>query len=110
MHENNDIVSITRQFLTIARSESKSGLGPLLTGLPQDVLDRLATLDLAQIESLALNVNVSLLTLRLDAAELERLIALGEKSRPSYALSLVASKNRDRRVSLKRPAKLKQVV
>lgn len=109
MTDNNDIVSITRQFLTIARSESKSEVGTLLTGLPQAVLDRLATLDLAQIESIARTISVSLITLRLDAEELERLITLGEKSRPTYALSLISNPKRERQTVQKRVAKLSNI-
>lgn len=109
MTDNNDIVSITRQFLTIARSESKSEVGTLVTGLPQAVLDRLATLDLAQIESLARAINVSLITLRLDADELDRLITLSDKSRPTYALSVISNPKRERQAVRKRVAKLTNV-
>lgn len=109
MTDNNDIVSITRQFLTIARSESKSEVGTLVTGLPQAVLDRLATLDLAQIESLARAINVSLITLRLDADELDRLLTLSDKSRPTYALSVISNPKRERQAVRKRVAKLTNV-
>lgn len=102
MPENNDMVSITRQFLTFARSESKSGVGSLVTGLPQEILDRLSLLDIGQIESLSRTVGISLFSFRLDIDELDKLLAISEQSRAAYALSLVTSPKREQRFAKKR--------
>jgi len=47
----NDIISINRQFLTMARDASKARSGELLTGLSRGVLDRLAQMSLEEIFS-----------------------------------------------------------
>ena len=47
----NDIISINRQFLTMAREAAKSKSGEIVTGLSRPVLDKLANLSLDQIEA-----------------------------------------------------------
>ncbi|WP_126448319.1 hypothetical protein [Sulfuricystis multivorans] len=86
----NDIISINRQFLIMAREAAKSQAGEVITGLPRPVLDKLAALSLEQIEAIAQEVGVSLITLRLNEAELDRLLAM--RQRMAYSLSVVALK------------------
>lgn len=92
----NDIVSINRQFLIMARqlANSKSESGEIVTGLPRPVLERLANLSLDQIEAIAQGVGVSLISFRLSEAELTRLTALQESQRAAYSLAVVASEKR----------------
>lgn len=90
----NDIISINRQFLIMAREAANSKSGEIITGLPGPVLDRLANLSLDQIEAIAQGVGVSLITFRLSEAELTRLTALQESQRAAYSLAVVASEKR----------------
>lgn len=90
----NDIISINRQFLTMAREEAKSRSGEIVTGLPRPLLDKLAGLSLDQIERIAQGTAVSLISLRLTEAELDRLIALQNDQRTAYSLAVAASMER----------------
>lgn len=92
-----DLTAITRLFLIWARSESSSPAGRLATGLPPGVLGRIAKLNLAEIDRLAENLSVSVVSLRIDEAMLEKLLAMPDTSRMPFALSLVAGDTRDRR-------------
>jgi hypothetical protein len=92
-----DMVAINRLFLIWARNESASPAGRLTTGLPQGVLDRIAKLDLAEIDRLAENLSVSVVSLRIDEAMLEKLLAIPDSSRMPFVLSLVAGDTRARR-------------
>jgi len=85
-----DIISINRQFLIMAREAASAKSGEILTGLPRPVLDLLATLSLDQIEAIAKGAGVSLITLRLNEAELTRLAALQGDQRTAYSLAVVA--------------------
>lgn len=90
----NDIISINRQFLIMAREAAKSGSGELLTGLSRPMLDRLAGMTLEQIEGLAKGAGVSLISIRLNDAELNRLCSLHETQKAAYAIAVVASGDR----------------
>ncbi|CUB08006.1 MULTISPECIES: flagellar transcriptional regulator FlhD [Tepidiphilus] len=92
----NDIVSINRQFLIMARqlANSKSESGEIVTGLPRPVLERLANLSLDQIEAIAERIGISLITIRLNEAELARLASLQDGQRAAYSLAVVASGSR----------------
>ena len=90
----NDIISINRQFLTMAREAAKSKSGEVVTGLSRPVLDKLAGLSLDQIESIAQGAAVSLISLRLTEAELNRLVSLQNSQRTAYSLAVMASTER----------------
>ena len=92
----NDIVSINRQFLIMARqlANSKSESGEIVTGLPRPVLERLANLSLDQIEAIAERIGISLITIRLNEAELARLASLQDGQRAAYSLAVVAPGSR----------------
>lgn len=87
-----DIISINRQFLTIARSTATTLSGELLTGLSRPVLDKLSRLSLDQIDSIARSASVSLISLRLTEAELERLLSLHNGRQAAYALAVMAAR------------------
>ena len=89
-----DIVSINRSFLIMAREAANTRSGEVITGLPRPVLDRLGKMNLDEIERLARGAGVSLISFRLNEAELERLASLHDRQRPAYALSVVATKGR----------------
>jgi flagellar transcriptional activator FlhD len=92
----NDIISINRQFLVMAREmASNTGIGEVVTGLPRSVLERLKDLSLEEIEALAREIGVSLITFRLKEAELNRLLFMPKEQRPAYSLMVVANKNLD---------------
>lgn len=85
-----DIISINRQFLIMAREAANSPAGEVITGLPRQVLDRLSKLSLDQIEEIAQEVGVSLITLRISENQLDRLIALKSPRRAAYSLALAS--------------------
>lgn len=89
-----DIVSINRSFLILAREAANTTSGEVITGLPRAVLDRLGKMNLDEIERLAQSAGVSLISFRLNEAELDRLASLHDRKRPAYALSVVATKGR----------------
>ena len=90
----NDIISINRQFLTMAREAAKSKSEEIVTGLSRPVLDKLAGLSLDQIEGIAQGAAVSLISLRLTEAELNRLVSLQNSQRTAYSLAVAASTER----------------
>lgn len=89
-----DIVSINRQFLIMAREAANSPSGEIITGLSRQVLEKLSKLSLDQIEEIAQGAGVSLISFRLSEAELTRLTALQEGQRAAYSLAVVASEGR----------------
>lgn len=90
----NDIVSINRQFLIMARQLANSKSGEIVTGLPRPVLERLANLSLDQIEAIAERIGISLITIRLNEPELARLASLQDGQRAAYSLAVVAPGSR----------------
>jgi len=90
----NDIISINRQFLTMAREAAKSKAGEIVTGLSRPVLDRLANMSLDQIEGIAQETGVCLISFRLTEAELNRLLSLQKGQQAAYSLAVMASSER----------------
>lgn len=90
----NDIISINRQFLTMARDAAKSKSGEIITGLSRPVLDKLANMSLDQIEGIAQETGVSLISFRLTEAELNRLLSLQKGQQAAYSLAVIASTER----------------
>jgi hypothetical protein len=78
----------------MAREAASSKSGELVTGLSRPVLERLATLPVDQIDVIAKQSGVSLFRLRLNEAELDRLLSLDGARRQSYLLNVVASEDR----------------
>lgn len=87
-----DVVSINRQFLTMARQAAQSPSGEIVTGLARPILDQLSRLTLDQIDAIAQAASVSLISLRLTEAELQRLITLNNGRQMAYALAVVSSR------------------
>lgn len=90
----NDIISINRQFLTMAREAGKSNSGEIITGLSRPILDKLGKLSLDQIEGIAQGAAVSLISFRLTEAELHRLVLLQNGRMAAYSLAVMASAER----------------
>ena len=64
--EKRDLIKINRQFLLLTRQLALDGTAAeLMTGLPRSVIDRIASLDMDEIEELSETVGISLYTLRL---------------------------------------------
>lgn len=89
-----DIVSINRQFLIMAREAANSPSGEITTGLSRKVLDGIARLSLDQIEAIAKEIGVSLISFRLSEDELARLSSLQKDRQTAYSLAVVAPKGR----------------
>lgn len=87
----NDIISINRQFLIMAREASKSKSGEVMTGLSRAVLDRLAQMSLEEIESMARDMGISAISVRLTESEIDRLLSLKGQQKAAYSLSIAAS-------------------
>jgi hypothetical protein len=92
-----DIISINRQFLIMAREAAKLNSGEVVTGLQRSVLDRIGKLSLDEIETIAQNVSVSLVSFRLNDNELARLISLSDKQKKAYSASVAAREGGDGR-------------
>ena len=86
----NDIISINRQFLIMAREASKARSGEVLTGLSRGVLDRLAQMNLDEIEAMARDIGISVISLRLNEAEMDRLLALQGLQKAAYTMTIAA--------------------
>ena len=86
----NDIISINRQFLIMAREASKARSGEVLTGLSRGVLDRLAQMSLDEIEAMARDIGISVISLRLNEVEMDRLLALHGLQKAAYTLAIAA--------------------
>ena len=54
----NDIISINRQFLIMAREASKSRAGEIMTGLSRTALDRIAQMTLDEIDAMARDLSL----------------------------------------------------
>lgn len=86
----NDIISINRQFLIMAREASKNESAELLTGLSRNVLDMIGKMTLEEIEAMARDMGISAISLRLSKTEMERLMALQGLQKAAYSMSIAA--------------------
>ena len=88
-----DAVSINRAFLIMAREAARANKASaeVATGLSSQTLERLSAMTIDEIERLAQSMgDVSLITLRLDDAEIDRLVSITPSARPAYAVSVLA--------------------
>lgn len=74
----NDYVSLNRSFLMLARQDASDPAAPLSTGLPQELLAKLKSMTIDQVDELAKNLPVSVFTMRLSAKQME-VIAEGDQ-------------------------------
>lgn len=89
-----DIISLNRQFLIMARDEANSKSGELVTGLPRGILDKLTKLTVDQIDTIAEQAGLSLISFRLSEAEIERLVSLDKTKSSAYLLNVLATEER----------------
>ena len=83
--EQRDILKINRQLLLLTRQMANdSDAAELMTGLSKPVIDKIATLDMEEIEELAETVGVSLYTLRFSDSVFTRLLQLPRDAPVSY--------------------------
>ena len=93
--EQRDILKINRQLLLLTRQMAKdSDAAELMTGLPKSVIDKIATLDMDEIDELAETVGVSLYTLRFSDPVFIRLLQMPRDARSTYAEAALAGNNR----------------
>ncbi len=83
-----DITSLNYQYLLIARELGKSSAGRLLTGLPKNILERLAEMSLEEIEDLAATSGVCLVSIRFSEAQMLKLLNMPNSYRTTYAMSI----------------------
>lgn len=85
MAERN-LQKLHRNFLLITQQASHDGkAAELLTGLPRSVIDRIALLDIDEIDELVETMSVSLITLRLSDQAFSRLIQMTREAKNAYA-------------------------
>lgn len=87
----NDIISINRQFLIMAREASKSRSGEIVTGLSRNALDRISQMTLDEIDSMARDIGISVISIRLTETEMDRLLSLQGLQKAAYSISIAAS-------------------
>lgn len=93
--EQRDILKINRQLLLLTRQLAHDGdAAELMTGLPRSVIDRIATLDMDEIDELAETVGVSLYTLRLSDPAFSRLLLMPRDAKSAYAEAALVSNGR----------------
>ena len=86
-----DIISVNRQFLILARERAKDKPADVscdvVTGLTASVLNKIAQLDMEQIEELAQS-EIGLFTLRISEKQIETILSdMREKKRTAYLLA-----------------------
>jgi flagellar transcriptional activator FlhD len=93
--EQRDILKINRQLLLLTRQLANDGdAAELMTGVPKSVIDKIATLDMEEIEELAETVGVSLYTLRFTDPAFTRLLQMPRDARSTYAEAALVSNTR----------------
>jgi len=83
-----DIISLNYHYLMIARELGKSNAGRLLTGLPKNVLEKIAEMSLEEIEELASTSGVCLVSIRFNETQMLKLLNMPNTYRTSYAMSI----------------------
>mgnify|MGYP000844055197 CR=1 FL=1 len=95
MLEQRDILKINRQLLLLTRQMAQdTEAAELMTGLPKTVIEKIATLDMDEIDDLAETVGVSLYTLRLNDPAFTRLLQMPREARSTYAEAAIAGNSR----------------
>jgi flagellar transcriptional activator FlhD len=95
MLEQRDILKINRQLLLLTRQMARdTEAAELMTGLPKTVIEKIATLDMDEIDDLAETVGVSLYTLRLNDPAFTRLLQMPREARSTYAEAAIAGNSR----------------
>ncbi len=93
--EQRDILKINRQLLLLTRQMANDGdAAELMTGVPKSVIDKIATLDMEEIEELAETVGVSLYTLRFSDPTFTRLLQMPRDARSTYTEAALVSNTR----------------
>lgn len=93
--EQRDILKINRQLLLLTRQiASDSDAAELLTGFPKSVIDKIATLDMEEIDELAETVGVSLYTLRFSDPAFSRLLQMPRNAKSTYAEAALVGNTR----------------
>lgn len=87
----NDIVSINRQFLFLARERANSipkiANYDAVTGLSKTMLDRISQLSVTEIEELAQS-DISLFTLRISEKQIDKIVSsVQDNKRQAYILA-----------------------
>jgi len=95
MLEQRDILKINRQLLLLTRQMAQdTEAAELMTGLPKTVIEKIATLDMGEIDELAETVGVSLYTLRFSDPAFTRLLQMPREARSTYAEAAIAGNSR----------------
>ena len=93
--EKRDLLKINRQFLLLTRQLARDGkAAEIMTGLPRSVIERIANLDMDQIEELAETIGISLYTLRLSDPAFNRLLQMPRDAKSTYAAATLVGNAR----------------
>ena len=94
--EKRDVLKINRQFLLLTRQLALDGTAAeLMTGISRPMIDRIASLDMDEIEELAETIVVSLYTLRLTDQTFNRLVQMPRAAKSTYAEATLVGNGRD---------------
>lgn len=85
-----DITSLNYQYLLVARELANSNAGRILTGLPKNVLSKLAEMSIEEIEELATTSGLCLIGLRFNETQMMKMLSMPSTYRASYAMSISA--------------------
>jgi len=88
-----DINALNYNYLLMARNLSSSNLGGLLTGLPKNVLDQLAKMDMDEIKELADSIGVSLVNIRFNEKQITTMLNMPSSFRSHYAISIFSKEH-----------------
>ena len=93
--EQRDVLKINRQFLMLARQASSDPeAAELMTGVPKSLIDKIAMLDMDEIDEIAASLGVSLFTIRLSDVTFSRLLKMPPGARSTYAEATLVSNSR----------------
>lgn len=90
-----DVASLNRMFLLTAQNLARTGtvnLGPMVTGMSENLLQRIATMSLEEIDKVANATPITFFTLRLDEDSMKQVLdsppaAVGALSVSALAMS-----------------------
>ncbi len=95
MMEQRDVLKINRQLLMLTRQMAQDmEAAELMTGLPKAAIEKIASLDMDEIEELAETVGVSLYTLRFSDPAFARLLQMPREARSTYAEAAIVGNSR----------------
>jgi len=89
-----DVTNLNRMFLLAAQRTAQSNLGTMVTGLPEEMLKKLAKMSLEEIERVASNAPITFFTLRLDESSMMQVLDSPASAVGALSVSALAKSGR----------------